>query len=101
MKTKFLTGNQFYNLPKNQRTGCVLSPNGDKHFYKEDLLHREDGPAIEFASGEKHWYYENRFHRLDGPAVEYANGKVEYYLEGKKYSYTEWYAILNNLEKFI
>ena len=31
-------------------------PNGDKYWYLNDKLHREDGPALEFASGNKSWY---------------------------------------------
>ena len=42
-----------------------------------------------------------KLHRKDGPAVEFASGNKEYWLNHIKYSYTEWYAIVNNLEKFI
>ena len=30
--------------------------NGSKYWYLNDKLHREDGPAIEYASGHKEWY---------------------------------------------
>ena len=30
--------------------------NGDKKWYLNGLLHREDGPAIEKANGEKSWW---------------------------------------------
>jgi len=30
--------------------------NGDKEWYLNDKLHREDGPAVEWASGTKRWY---------------------------------------------
>ena len=36
------------------------------------LVHREDGPAIEYADGAKAWYINGTLHREDGPAVEYA-----------------------------
>jgi len=36
---------------------------GDKFWYFNDELHREDGPAIEEADGTKHWYYHGK--RLD------------------------------------
>jgi hypothetical protein len=39
-----------------------------------DLLHREDGPAVEHAYGSKSWYKEGKLHREGGPACEYANG---------------------------
>ena len=44
------------------------------NWYKEDLLHREDGPAIECVNGDKFWYKEGELDRIDGPAIEYANG---------------------------
>jgi hypothetical protein len=37
-------------------------------------LHREDGPAGEFADGTKRWYHYGKLHHEDGPADEYANG---------------------------
>ena len=30
--------------------------NGDKHWYLNGKLHREDGPAIERSNGDKYWY---------------------------------------------
>jgi hypothetical protein len=33
--------------------------NGDKFWYKNELLHRESGPAIEFFKENKKWYYLN------------------------------------------
>jgi hypothetical protein len=38
------------------------------------LLHRDDGPAIEYSDGEKVWYQHGLRHRIDGPALEHANG---------------------------
>ena len=30
--------------------------NGDREWYLNDKLHREDGPAFEYANGDKEWY---------------------------------------------
>jgi hypothetical protein len=57
--------------------------NGTKHWFKDDKLHRDDGPAIEFANGDRHWYKEGKKHREDGPAIEYANGTKHWYKEDK------------------
>ena len=43
-----------------------VSKNGNKSWYLNDQLHREDGPAAEYASGNKEWYlngvnYSNKF----------------------------------------
>ena len=50
---------------------------GDKFYYKDPemtILHREDGPAIEWVSGNKEWLINGKLHRLDGPALEYVIG---------------------------
>ena len=121
---KILTKKEFLSLSEDKQTCCVIYPNGDKKWYEEGELHREDGPAIEYISGEKHWFKdykphrldgpaiehdsgykvwfkEGRLHREDGPAIEHANGDKVYYLDDVRYSYNEWYAIVNNLNKFI
>ena len=45
-------------------------------------LHREDGPAIEYASGTKCWYLNGLNHRENGPAVEYPNGTKYWLING-------------------
>ena len=49
-------------------------------------LHREDGPALEFANGDKEWWIDGKLHRLDGPAVEWVDGSKEWWIDGTKYS---------------
>jgi len=57
---------------------------GSKWWYLNDKLHREDGPAIEYAHGTKEWYLNDKFHREDGPAIEYAHGTKRWYLNDKE-----------------
>ena len=47
------------------------------------ILHREDGPAVEWDDGSKSWYIYGKRHRLDGPAVEYATGYKAWYINDK------------------
>jgi hypothetical protein len=54
--------------------------NGYKFWYLNGKLHREDGPAIEWADGDKWWYLNGKLHREDGPAIEYASGDKRWYL---------------------
>jgi hypothetical protein len=61
----------------------VVVEGGDKYWYLNGELHREDGPAVEWADGSKHWYLNSKRHREDGPAIEYANGDKSWYLNGK------------------
>jgi len=56
---------------------------GNKFWYLNGKLHREDGPAIEWADGNKRWYLNGKYHREDGPAVECTNGTKHWYLNGK------------------
>jgi len=58
-------------------------PDGYKYWSLNDELHREDGPAVEYAEGDKFWYLNGKWHREDGPAVEYADGSKYWYLNGK------------------
>ena len=56
---------------------------GDKFWYIDGLLHREDGPAVETANGNKRWYFKGKLHRKDGPAVEESDGHKEWLIDGK------------------
>jgi hypothetical protein len=60
----------------------LVSDSGDKFWYFNGILHREDGPAVEYANGYKAWYLNNKCHRKDGPAIEFANGDKSWYLNG-------------------
>ena len=52
-------------------------------YYDGDVLHREDGPAVEDASGNKWWYINGQLHREDGPAAEYADGSKVWWINDK------------------
>ena len=63
---------------------AVEYADGTKAWYLDGQRHRTDGPAIEFAGGAKSWYLNDRLHRVDGPAVESADGYKEWWLNDKK-----------------
>lgn len=69
--------------------------NGDKKWYLNGLLHREDGPALEYTCGTKQWLVGGKFHREDGPAREWADGTKEWWLNGVYCTEAEWKAKLN------
>jgi hypothetical protein len=69
---------------------AVEYPNGYKGWYLNNELHREDGPAVEDKWGYKAWYFNDKLHREDGPAVEYADGDKEWRLEGREYTEEEF-----------
>ena len=42
-------------------TGIANFENDRREWYLNGDLHREDGPAVEYASGEKQWWLNNEF----------------------------------------
>ncbi|MEZ0261721.1 MAG: hypothetical protein ACAH80_11975 [Alphaproteobacteria bacterium] len=56
--------------------------NGDKEYWVNGLLHREDGPAID-SRYQKAWWVNGKLHRLDGPAREYGDGNKAWWVNGK------------------
>ena len=66
---------------------------GDKFYYLNNLLHRDDGPAIELANGTKCWYKNGQRHRIDGPAIEHYNGNKEWHLNGIYYGWNNNFSI--------
>jgi hypothetical protein len=81
----------------------------DKFYYKDGTtaseddtsktLHREDGPAIEYANGAKTWYIDDKRHRADGPAAEYASGIQGWYIEGEYYTEEDFKDLINEIKK--
>ncbi len=69
---------------KMNKPECITNSYGDKKWYLNGKYHREDGPAIEFASGTKGWYLNGKRHREDGPAYEYTNGRKRWYLNDEQ-----------------
>ena len=70
---------------------------GERYWYQNDMLHNTDGPAIEWPDGSKEWFQNGVLHREDGPAIEYADGYQEWWLNGTTYLESEYYAKLKAL----
>jgi hypothetical protein len=81
----------------NNKPICKTFTDGTKQWYLNDKLHREDGPASEWANGTKIWYINGELHREDGPAYENADGMKLWYLHGIHYETEEdyWKDIFN------
>ena len=63
-----------------------INENGSKFYYKDKqmtILHREDGPAVEYHTGYKSWYINGQSHRLDGPAVEWSDGTKSWFINDR------------------
>ena len=65
---------------------------GCQEWYKDDMLHRECGPAAIFENGHTEWYKNDKLHREDGPAIVYANGYTQWWYDNKHISnqLTKW-----------
>jgi hypothetical protein len=101
------------------KQGLLIDGNGDKEWYLNGELHREDGPACEMNNGTKYWYLKGDLHRVNGPAIDRVNGTKAWFLNGKLHredgpaceyvnDYKEWFLNdklvyskdKNNLHKF-
>ena len=67
------------NNSENCKSECKVDEYGTRSWYLNGKLHRDDGPAIEYASGHKEWYLNGKLHREDGPAIEYSYGYKAWY----------------------
>jgi hypothetical protein len=74
---------------------------GDKFCYKDKamtVLHRTDGPAVEYVDGYKAWYVDDKRHRSDGPAIEYADGTKFWYVNDRRLNEKEFNALTKPIE---
>jgi hypothetical protein len=54
-----------------------LDKDGNKRWYTPNgVIHREDGPAVEYVNGRKCWMQFGKYHRTDGPAIEDAENET-------------------------
>ena len=70
------------------RDGLNVLGNGIRNWYDKGVLHREDGPAVEYPNGSREWRVRGYLHRADGPAVERINRDDQedqyiWYFEGR------------------
>ena len=83
-------GTKFWRLPNgklHREDGpAVEYANGAKLWYVNDKRHRIGGPAAEWANGDKWWYVNGKLHRVDGPAIELANGDKEWWVNDILYN---------------
>jgi len=71
---------------------------GTKRHYSDrnmEILHREDGPAIEYTNGRKAWFINGEYHREDGPAIEDADGYKEWFINDERLTEKEFNARMN------
>ena len=83
-------------LEKDFPNNPTVYPDGTKVYFRNEVYHREDGPAIIYNNDCKLWYKNGKLHREDGPAIEWLNNQKYYYLEGVEYNETYYYDKVND-----
>lgn len=66
----------------NRIVNLMEYPKEEIRYKKDNVLHREDGPAILCVSGREEWYWEGKLHRNDGPAVITSGVMEAWYILG-------------------
>ena len=59
-------------------------------YFKDDLPHREDGPAVIDPGCYQEWWLNGERHRENGPAFVGADGSYEWWFHDKQYPFTEY-----------
>lgn len=44
------------------------------------------------ANGNRYWFQNHLLHRTDGPAIEYRDGAKSWFIDGKQYTFKQWLA---------
>lgn len=63
----------------------LTHPDGSKAWYRNGLLHREDGPAFICNDGKESWYRHGRLHREGGEPAVISNEEKGWWLFGKRH----------------
>lgn len=84
----FETGhrNRLADVDDELRDNPVIDVFGNRRWHKDDMLHRLDGPACEYANGDQYWYKYGKRHRLDGPAMAYSRTGKQWFIEGVEHT---------------
>ncbi len=67
------------------KNGKRTSSDGTQMWYKDDKLHREDGPAVIYPDGTQYWCKVDKIHREDGPAIIYPDGSQTWFVDSKRH----------------
>ncbi len=69
---------------------ACIEPDGTQSWYLCGLLHRIGGPALIRSDGTEEWWLNGVRHREDGPAVEGSDGTREWHIRGSRVSEEEF-----------
>jgi hypothetical protein len=78
------------------RNGKLIDQFGNQQWFKDNKLHREDGPAVIWSDGGKEWFINGFRHREDGPAVISKDGFKRWWLVYECMTKEEWWEMLSD-----
>ena len=62
----------------------IISDDNHIKYYKNYILHRDNGPAVVYINGDEEWYKEDSLHRENGPAWNWKScNDISWHYEGK------------------
>ncbi len=64
---------------------------GRREYWQNGKRHRVDGPALITEDGDEFWFLNGDAHRKNGPAIVYINDDCEYWVDGNRLSPDEFY----------
>jgi len=79
--------NTYYHKKYINKKDIYVIKNDEYHaYFKDDKLHREDGPArIDFIDNIEEWFKNGKLHREDGPAIIHSDGTQIWSQNGEKH----------------
>lgn len=78
---------------------AVEFDDGSKQYYVNGLEHRIGKPACIWCDGTREWYVNGKHYRLNGPAIEYNTGDKEWWINGKQYSKKEFEGVRDAVKR--
>lgn len=71
----------------------MIFPTGNKHWRRNNKLHRANGPAMvrikifnTWSTIRYRWIVDGKYHNLNGPAVVFADNTGEFWINGQQVS---------------
>ena len=61
---------------------CKGAGSIDEDTSVDSIIKYDEGSGIPNAHGDKYWFLNGKLHREDGPAVEHSNGSKYWFLNG-------------------
>jgi len=77
-------------MPVMPEDGPVVQPDGGTIWYRNGIVHRDGGPAIERPDGSQEWYSDGIRHCGTGPALISPDGERQWFVHGRELTEAEF-----------